>query len=101
MPSGSSKLSAPVECRRDIETRIGARRDRLRASSCGRAQRTGEFRDDLEAKQIGVFVSLVLNGLALQRASGEELPPVELVLDLLRDAVGGRSQPRSSGDVSA
>jgi len=56
------------------------------------AQRNGEFRDDLEPKQIGVFVNLVLNGLALQRASGEELPPVELVLDLLGDAIGGRAQ---------
>ncbi|MBM2822408.1 MAG: acnR 2 [Thermoleophilia bacterium] len=56
------------------------------------AQRTGEFRDDLESKQVGLFVNLVLNGLALQRASGEELPPVELVLDLLRDAIGGRAR---------
>jgi AcrR family transcriptional regulator len=57
------------------------------------AQRTGEFRDDLEPKQIGLFVNLVLNGLALQRASGEELPPVEFVLDLLGDAIGGRARP--------
>lgn len=53
-------------------------------------QRAGEFRDDLEAKEIGVFVNLVLNGLAVQRASGDEPPPVELVLRLLEDAVGGR-----------
>jgi TetR/AcrR family transcriptional regulator, transcriptional repressor of aconitase len=55
------------------------------------AQRTGEFRDDLEAKEIGVFVNLVLNGLALQRASGEEPPPTELVLGLIEDAIGGRA----------
>lgn len=54
------------------------------------AQRTGEFRDDLEAKDIGRFVGLVLDGLALARASGDELPSAELVLRLLRDAVGGR-----------
>jgi AcrR family transcriptional regulator len=54
------------------------------------AQRTGELRDDLEPKEIGAFVNLVLNGLALQRASGEEPPPVELVLGLLEDAIGGR-----------
>jgi AcrR family transcriptional regulator len=57
------------------------------------AQRTGEFRDDLEPKQVGLFVNLILSGLALQRASGEELPPVELVLGLLDDAIGGRAQP--------
>ncbi len=54
------------------------------------AQREGVFRDDLEPRQIGAFVNLVLNGLALQRASGEEPPPVELVLGLLEDAIGGR-----------
>ena len=53
------------------------------------AQRAGELRDDLEPRQIGAFVNLVLNGLALQRASGEEPPPVELVLGLLEDAIGG------------
>jgi AcrR family transcriptional regulator len=53
------------------------------------AQRAGEFRDDLEAKEIGAFVNLVLNGLALQRASGEAPPRVELVLGLLEDAIGG------------
>jgi AcrR family transcriptional regulator len=53
------------------------------------AQRAGEFRDDLDAKEIGTFVNLVLNGLALMRAGGEELPSTELVLSLLRDAIGG------------
>lgn len=53
------------------------------------AQRSGEFRDDLGAKEIGTFVNLVLNGLALQRAGGEELPSTELVLSLLLDAIGG------------
>jgi TetR/AcrR family transcriptional regulator, transcriptional repressor of aconitase len=53
------------------------------------AQREGELRDDLEPREIGAFVNLVLNGLALQRASGEEPPPVELVLRLLEDAIGG------------
>ena len=57
------------------------------------AQRTGEFRADLEPKQIGLFVNLVLNGLALHRAAGEELPPAELVLGLLEDAIGGRARP--------
>jgi AcrR family transcriptional regulator len=59
------------------------------------AQRDGELRDDLEPTQIGAFVNLVLNGLALQRASGEEPPPVEDVLGLLEDAIGG-SAPRGT-----
>ena len=53
------------------------------------AQRDGELRSDLAANEIGAFVNLVLNGLALQRASGDEPPPVELVLGLLQDAIGG------------
>lgn len=56
-------------------------------------QRSGEFRDDLEPSEIGMFVNLVLNGLALQRAQGDESPRVELVVDLLEDAIGGRARP--------
>src|SRR6188768_1194380 len=52
------------------------------------AQREGEFRDDIEPKELGTFVNLVLNGLALMRAGGEELPSTALVLTLLRDAIG-------------
>jgi len=52
------------------------------------AQREGEFRDDIGPKEIGTFVNLVLNGLALMRAGGEELPSTALVLTLLRDAIG-------------
>jgi AcrR family transcriptional regulator len=56
------------------------------------AQESGEFRDDVEAKELGAFVNLVLNGLALQRAQGDETPPVELVVGFLRDAIGGRAR---------
>jgi TetR/AcrR family transcriptional regulator, transcriptional repressor of aconitase len=57
------------------------------------AQRAGEIRDDLDAKSVGVFVNLVLHGLMLQRAAGDEPPPVDLVLGLLNDAIGGRARP--------
>jgi AcrR family transcriptional regulator len=57
------------------------------------AQREGEFRDDIGPKEIGIFVNLVLNGLAIMRAGGQELPSTELVLGLLRDAIGpGRAR---------
>jgi TetR/AcrR family transcriptional regulator, transcriptional repressor of aconitase len=72
--------------------RIEARHEDFATANRARmeeAQRAGEFRDDLEAKEIGAFLSLVLNGLALQRAAGEELPSTDLVLRLLRDAIGG------------
>ena len=66
------------------EAAVDANRARIAAG-----QESGEFRSDLEAKEIGVFLNLVLNGLALVRASGEEPPPVELVLRLIDDAIGG------------
>jgi AcrR family transcriptional regulator len=65
------------------------------------AQRDGEFRDDLEPPEIGAFVNLVLNGLALQRAQGDDPPTPELVVGLLEDAIGGRARtgtrPRTPG----
>lgn len=51
-------------------------------------QRAGEFRGDLEPKDIGAFLNLVLNGLALARASGDEMPRPDLVLQLLENGVG-------------
>jgi AcrR family transcriptional regulator len=53
------------------------------------AQRAGEIRDDLDPKSLGIFVNLVLHGLMVQRASGEDPPPLDLVLGLLEDAIGG------------
>lgn len=38
------------------------------------AQRDGELRDNVGPKEIGIFVNLVLNGPAIMRAGGEELP---------------------------
>jgi AcrR family transcriptional regulator len=76
----------------DFKRRVEAGHERLAAANRARleeAQRAGEFRDDLSAKEIGTFVSLVLNGLAVMRAGGDELPSTELVLSLLRDAIGG------------
>jgi AcrR family transcriptional regulator len=90
------ELSRRVRNDPDFRTRIETRQNEMAPANRARieeAQRSGEFRDDLEPKQIGLFANLVLMGLALQRASDEELPPVELVLDLLDDAIGGRARP--------
>ena len=75
-----------------FKTRFEARHKDLAAVNRARieeSQRDGELRDDISAKEIGTFVNLVLNGLALLRAGGDELPSTELVLSLLRDAIGG------------
>jgi TetR/AcrR family transcriptional regulator, transcriptional repressor of aconitase len=65
------------------------------------AQRSGEFRDDFEPKELGAFVNLVLNGLVLQRASGDEPPPAELVVGPLNDAIAGRARPDTHPRTSA
>jgi len=61
------------------------------------ARRTGELRADISVKQLGQFLNLILNGLAVQLASGEDVPPTKLVARLLNDAIGGdRSATRKS-----
>jgi AcrR family transcriptional regulator len=81
-----------ADFRRRVEERhqavIPENRARIEA-----AQRDGEIRDDLQPQEVGAFVNLVLNGLAVLRASGDEPPSVELVLRLLDDAIGGRARP--------
>jgi AcrR family transcriptional regulator len=75
----------------DFRERIEARQKAVAPANRARveqAQREGEFRDDIAPKDIGTFVNLVLNGLALMRAGGEELPSTGLVLQLLLDAIG-------------
>jgi TetR/AcrR family transcriptional regulator, transcriptional repressor of aconitase len=75
----------------DFHARIEARQKSVAPANRARieqGQRDGEFRKDIGAKEIGTFVNLVLNGLAIMRAGGEELPSTELVLQLLGDAIG-------------
>ena len=60
------------------------------------ARRTGELRADVNVKQLGQFLNLILNGLAVQLASGEDVPPTKLIVRLLNDAIGGRRGPRST-----
>ena len=75
----------------DFRDRIDARQKAVAPANRARveqAQRGGEFRDDIAPKDIGTFVNLVLNGLALMRAGGEDLPSTDLVLELLLDAIG-------------
>ena len=75
----------------EFRERIESRQKEIAPANRARieeAQRSGEFRDDLGPREIGIFVNLVLNGLALMRAGGEELPSTDLVLSLLRDAIG-------------
>ena len=86
------ELIRRVRTESEFHARIEERQKHLTPANRAKleeAQRAGEFRDDLTAKEIGTFVNVVLNGLALMRAGGEELPSTDLVVALLRDAIGG------------
>ena len=88
---------------RDFRDRIEQRQEAVVPVNRARileGQRSGEFRSDVAPQEIGAFVNLVLNGIALLRASGEKPPSSELVLSLLNDAVGG-PQARAMGEPTA
>jgi AcrR family transcriptional regulator len=89
------ELTRRMRTDEDFRERLEARAADIRPVNRARieqAQRTGEFRDDLEPQEIGAFLNLVLGGLAVQRVEGENLLPSELILRLLNDAIGGRSR---------
>jgi AcrR family transcriptional regulator len=89
------ELIRRVRTEPDFKRRVEERQQQLIPVNRARvvdAQRSGEFRDDIEAKELGAFVNLVLNGLALLRAQGDETPSPELVVRLLEDAIGGRAR---------
>ncbi|CAN5142819.1 TetR/AcrR family transcriptional regulator [soil metagenome] len=89
------ELVRRVRTDRDFRKRVEKRQEALGPINRARveqAQRDGEFREDLEPREIGMFVNLVLNGLALLRAQGEEPPRVDLVVELLEDAIGGEAR---------
>jgi AcrR family transcriptional regulator len=71
------------------------------------ARRSGELRSDVNLKELGQFLNLILNGLALQLAAGEDVPPTKLIVRLLDDAIGGgqsrktASKPRSRSRAPA
>jgi AcrR family transcriptional regulator len=52
-------------------------------------QREGVLRDDIPARELGRFASMVLNGLAVRRASGDPAD-VDATIRLLNDALAPR-----------
>jgi AcrR family transcriptional regulator len=60
------------------------------------ARRSGELRSDVNLKELGQFLNLILNGLALQLAAGEDVPPTKLIVRLLDDAIGGGRQRKAT-----
>ena len=51
------------------------------------AQTEGRMRSDISAREIGQFLGVILDGIAVQRALGFDAPEPELLHRLTRDAV--------------
>jgi len=81
------RLRHDEEFQRRMEER-GGDRDRL-VEWFAERQRDGTFRDDIDLLHLGRFATLVLNGLAMRVAGGDETD-VEPILQLLHDALGPR-----------
>jgi AcrR family transcriptional regulator len=54
-------------------------------------QEEGELRDDQPPERVVGFISLVVNGIAVQMGSGEPIRDVEALLEFVRTAVGARA----------
>jgi len=52
------------------------------------AQTEGRMRSDVSAREIGQFLGVILDGIAVQRALGFDAPEPELLHRLTRDALG-------------
>jgi AcrR family transcriptional regulator len=57
-------------------------------------QAAGRLRSDVSAQEIGHFLGVILDGIAVQRALGFEAPKPELLHRLTRDAIGVRRNKR-------
>lgn len=59
-------------------------------------QKAGRLRNDVTAREIGQYVGVILDGIALQRAFGFEAPSPELLHRLTTDAIAPQERARSS-----
>jgi AcrR family transcriptional regulator len=93
------ELVRRVRTDEEFRTRLEERYQELIPANRARleeARRTGELRADVNVKQLGQFLNLILNGLAVQLASGEDVPPTKLIVRLLDDAIGGDRRRRAT-----
>ncbi|HWN23426.1 MAG TPA: helix-turn-helix domain-containing protein [Gaiellaceae bacterium] len=71
----------------EAEERIKTRLEDARAA--------GEVRDDVPLESVGMFVGLLMDGLALRRAAGFPSPEAGTILELVDSAIGGRARSRT------
>jgi TetR/AcrR family transcriptional regulator, transcriptional repressor of aconitase len=97
-------LTVQLESTRRVRTdpkfrrHVEAKEAELRAGSDERLAKLRELgvRDDVPIEQAGMFLSLVLNGLALRRTMGDPLPDLDTLVELVDSGIGPR-RVRTSG----
>jgi AcrR family transcriptional regulator len=93
------ELVRRVRTDQDFRKRLEERYQELIPANRARleeARRTGELRSDVPVKQLGQFLNLILNGIAVQLAAGEDVPSTKLIVRLLNDAIGGQRPARAT-----
>ena len=111
IPTGSpSTSSSGGACGRTRSSASAGRRsrpddarERSRGVDRGRRRPAGRLRSDVSAQEIGQFLGVILDGIAVQRALGFDAPEPELLHRLTRDAIGGarsRARVRLKSDTS-
>lgn len=96
-------LSVQLESTRRVLTdpkfrrHVEAKEAELRAGSDERLAKLRELgvRDDIPIEQAGMFLSLVLNGLALRRTMGDPLPDLDTLVELVDSGIAPGRVKRS------
>ena len=91
-------LSVQMESTRRVLTdpkfrrHVEAKEAELQAGSAERLAKLRELgvRDDVPIEQAGIFLSIVLNGLAIRRTVGDPLPDLDTLVELVDSGIGPR-----------
>jgi AcrR family transcriptional regulator len=74
--------------------------DRHRDERLGRLRELG-VRDDVPIEATAVFLGLIANGLALRRTTGDPMPDLDVLTELVERGVAPRRRGKGAGDGDA
>jgi AcrR family transcriptional regulator len=102
-------LSVQLDSSRRVQTdpkfrrHVEAKEAQLRAGSGERLARLEELgvRDDIPIEEAGMFLSIVLNGLALRRTMGDPLPDLDTLVELVDSGIAANVNGREEARVRA
>jgi hypothetical protein len=85
------QIEASVRARTDrtLQQALRVRNEALRTSAPERLERLrAHVRADVPLEQAAIFLTVIANGLALRRATGDPMPDARLFAELVRSGVG-------------